>query len=181
MKARFIKHLINEKPSCKSILIFSSTKKEVSEIVRTLRNKEYTVEGISSDLEQSQREQVMNNFRSRQTRVLVATDVVSRGIDVKDINLVINYNAPNDAEDYVHRIGRTARADTTGIALTLLGPEDMYKFLRIERLIEREVLKLPIPPEIGESPKWDPTAGERGGGKRGGGQRKGNRSGKGRR
>jgi ATP-dependent RNA helicase RhlE len=166
LKAKFIKHLINEKPSCKSIIIFSSTKREVSEIVRTLRNPNYKVEGISSDLEQSEREQVMNNFRSKQTRVLVATDVVSRGIDIKDINLVINFNAPNDAEDYVHRIGRTARADTTGIAVTLLDPEDMYKFLRIERLIEREVLKLPIPTEIGESPTWSPT----GGGKKQGGK-----------
>jgi len=183
MKARFIKHLINEKPSCKSIIIFSSTKKEVSEIVKTLRNKEYTVEGISSDLEQSERESVMNSFRAKQTRVLVATDVVSRGIDIKDINLVVNYNAPNDAEDYVHRIGRTARADTTGIAVTLIEPDDMYKFLRIERLIEKEVLKLPIPPEIGESPKWDPNASNKGGGFRGGGGgggggRKGGRGGK---
>ncbi|MEQ9187070.1 MAG: DEAD/DEAH box helicase [Cryomorphaceae bacterium] len=177
LKAKFIKHLINEKPSCKSILIFSSTKKEVSEIVRTLKNKEYSVEGISSDLEQHQRESVMNAFRAKQTRVLVATDVVSRGIDIKDINLVINYNAPNDAEDYVHRIGRTARADTTGIAVTLIDPEDMYKFLRIERLIEREVLKLPIPPEIGESPAWDPNASNKGGGFRNGG-RKGGRGGK---
>lgn len=177
LKAKFIKHLIAEKPSCKSIIIFSSTKKEVSEIVRTLRNPEYKVQGISSDLEQSQREEVLNSFRAKQTRVLVATDVVSRGIDIKDINLVINFNAPNDAEDYVHRIGRTARADTTGIAATLLDPEDMYKFLRIERLIEREVLKLPIPPEIGESPAWDPNASSKGGRGKGGRNGKGGRSG----
>jgi len=145
--------------------------------VRTLRNPEYKVQGISSDLEQSQREEVLNSFRAKQTRVLVATDVVSRGIDIKDINLVINFNAPNDAEDYVHRIGRTARADTTGIAATLLDPEDMYKFLRIERLIEREVLKLPIPPEIGESPAWDPNASSKGGQGKGGRNGKGGRGG----
>lgn len=156
-KARFIKHLIDEKPSCKSIIIFSSTKREVSEIVRTLRNPNYRVEGISSDLEQKEREDVLNRFRSRETRVIVATDVLSRGIDIKDINLVINYNVPNDAEDYVHRIGRTARADTTGIAVTLVNELDMYKFLRIERLMEREVIKLPIPEEIGSSPEWNPN------------------------
>ena len=157
-KAEFIKWLINDKPSCKSIIIFSSTKREVSDTVRTLRNKEYQVEGISSDLVQSEREAVLNRFRSKETRVLVATDVMSRGIDIKDINLVINYNVPSDAEDYVHRVGRTARAETTGIAVTLVNPDDMYKFLRIERLIEREILKVPIPEHIGESPKWSPNA-----------------------
>lgn len=158
-KAAFIKHLIEDKPSCKSIIIFTSTKKEVSELVRTLRNKNYKVEGISSDLEQSEREEALRRFRSRETRVVVATDVLSRGIDIKDINLVINYSVPGDAEDYVHRIGRTARADTTGIAVTLINPDDQYKFLRIERLMEREVMKLPIPETIGESPAWSPTSG----------------------
>lgn len=161
LKARFIKRLIDGKESCKSVIVFSSTKREVSNIVRELRNKEYSVEGISSDLEQREREDVLNRFRARQTRVIVATDVLSRGIDIKDINLVINYNVPGDAEDYVHRIGRTARADTTGIAVTLLNEDEMYKFLRIERLIEREVLKLPIPPDIGESPEWNPNASNR--------------------
>ncbi len=158
-KAAFIKHLIEDKPSCKSIIIFTSTKKEVSELVRTLRNKNYKVEGISSDLEQSEREEALRRFRSRETRVVVATDVLSRGIDIKDINLVINYSVPGDAEDYVHRIGRTARADTTGIAVTLINPDDQYKFLRIERLMEREVMKLPISETIGESPAWSPTSG----------------------
>lgn len=179
LKAKFIKRLIDGKESCRSIIIFSSTKKEVSDIVRELRNKEYKVEGISSDLEQREREEVLNRFRSRQTRVIVATDVLSRGIDIKDINLVINYNVPGDAEDYVHRIGRTARADTTGIAVTLVNEEEMYKFLRIERLIEREVLKLPIPPELGESPKWDPNASQRKGRGRGPQGRKGGGGGRG--
>jgi ATP-dependent RNA helicase RhlE len=171
-KAEFIKWLIDDKPSCKSIIIFSSTKKEVSDTVRTLRNKEYKVEGISSDLVQAEREAVLNRFRSKETRVLVATDVMSRGIDIKDINLVINYNVPSDAEDYVHRIGRTARAETTGIAVTLVNPEDMYKFLRIERLIEREILKVPIPEHIGESPKWSPNASEKKNFSKGGGKGK---------
>jgi superfamily II DNA/RNA helicase len=158
-KAKFIKQLIEDKPSCKSIIIFTSTKKEVTELVRTLKNPNYKVEGISSDLEQNEREEALRRFRSRETRVVVATDVLSRGIDIKDINLVVNYSVPTDAEDYVHRIGRTARADTTGIAVTLINPDDQYKFLRIERLMEREVMKLPIPPAIGESPEWSPTSG----------------------
>ncbi|HAW21324.1 MAG TPA: ATP-dependent RNA helicase [Flavobacteriales bacterium] len=178
MKTQFIKRLIDGKESCKTIIIFSSTKREVTQIVRGLRNNKYLVEGISSDLDQKQREAVLIKFRAKQCRVLVATDVMSRGIDIKDINLVINYNVPNDAEDYVHRIGRTARADTTGIAVTLVNPEEMYKFLRIERLIEKEVLKSPIPPEIGESPTWNPKAvarkgkgpGKGHGGKGGGGR-----------
>jgi ATP-dependent RNA helicase RhlE len=147
--------------SLKSIIIFSSTKKEVSQIVRDLRSKNYLVEGISSDLNQSEREAVLIRFRAKQCRVLVATDVMSRGIDIKDINLVINYNVPNDAEDYVHRIGRTARADTTGIAVTLVNEEEMYKFLRIERLIEKEIIKSPIPEDIGESPIWNPSASQK--------------------
>ncbi|MEZ4721697.1 MAG: DEAD/DEAH box helicase [Flavobacteriales bacterium] len=156
LKAKFIKRLIDGKESCKSIIIFCARKKEVSELARALRNKDYEVQGISSDLDQERREEVLIRFRSKQCRVLVATDVMSRGIDIKDINLVINYNVPNDAEDYVHRVGRTARADTTGIAVTLVNEEEMYKFLRIERLIEREILKLPVPPEVGESPEWNP-------------------------
>ena len=158
VKTKFIKRLIDGKESCKSIIIFTSTKKQVGEVVRELRNKDYLVLGISSDLDQSQREDVLIKFRAKQCRVLVATDVMSRGIDIKDINLVINYNVPNDAEDYVHRIGRTARADTTGIAVTLLNEEEQYKFLRIGRLIEKEVLKSSVPTEIGESPAWNPNA-----------------------
>ena len=82
--------------------------------------------------------------------------MLSRGIDIKDINLVINFDVPDDGEDYVHRIGRTARADTTGAAITLVNEEDMYKFQRIEHMIEKEVIKLPVPSELGESPKWNP-------------------------
>lgn len=85
---------------------------------------------------------------------MVATDVMSRGIDVKDINLVINFDVPQDAEDYVHRVGRTARADTTGVALTLVNEDDMYKFHQIEELIEREVFKIPMPEHLGKGPEW---------------------------
>jgi superfamily II DNA/RNA helicase len=156
-KTPLINSLIADKPECKSVLIFTSTKKKVTEIVRDLRNDKYTVAGISSDLRQSDREQVLEKFKARQIRVLVATDVMSRGIDIKDINLVINYDAPNDAEDYVHRVGRTARAETTGIALTLINKDDMYKLKRIEELIKDEVLRIPLPAEFGEGPRWNPV------------------------
>jgi ATP-dependent RNA helicase RhlE len=144
-KLPLINSLIADNPEYTSILIFSSTKKKVSEIVRGLRSKNFQVEGISSDLEQKEREQMLLRFRSRKTRVLVATDVLSRGIDIKDINLVVNFDAPGDAEDYVHRVGRTARAETTGVAVTLVNRMDMQKLERIEKLIGYEVYKAPLP------------------------------------
>jgi ATP-dependent RNA helicase RhlE len=154
-KTPLINSLIAGKPQCKRILIFTSTKSKVGIIVRALKGKGYPVEGISSDFEQQEREEVLLRFRSKQTRVLVATDVMSRGIDIKDIDLVINYDVPHDAEDYVHRVGRTARAEATGIALTLVNPDDMEKFHKIETLIGQIVYKIPIPPELGEGPKWE--------------------------
>lgn len=153
-KTPLINSMISKKPEVKAILVFTSTKKKVSEIVRGLKSKDYKVEGISSDLEQNEREEVLLRFRSKETRVLVATDVMSRGIDIKDINFVINYDVPGDPEDYVHRIGRTARADTTGVALTLINEDDMYKFDRIEKLIERKVQRVRLPEALGEGPEW---------------------------
>jgi len=154
-KIPLISGLIADKPEYSSILIFTATKKKVSEIVRSLKRIKGIVEGISSDLEQNEREDVLSRFKSRQTRVLVATDVLSRGIDIKDINLVINFDVPGDAEDYVHRVGRTARADTTGVALTLVNPEDMFKLHKIEELIENSIIKLKVPLELGEGPEWN--------------------------
>ncbi len=154
-KTPLINRLIADKPGVKSILIFSSTKKKVNDIVRGLRGKGFVVEGISSDLAQNRREEILLDFRSRKIRVLVATDVLSRGIDIKDIDIVINYDVPGDAEDYVHRVGRTARADTSGLALTMINEGDMFRFHRIEKLIEREVMKLPLPEDLGGGPKWD--------------------------
>ena len=154
-KAELVTKLIADKPNYKSILIFSSTKKKIGEIVRTLRRKKIDAEAISSDLDQKDREKVLQGFRSKRIRVLVATDVISRGIDIKDINLVINFDVPGDAEDYVHRIGRTARADTTGVAITLINEDDMKKFHDIEVLIEKEVMKIKLPPELGEGPEWN--------------------------
>jgi superfamily II DNA/RNA helicase len=154
-KIPLINSLIADKPEYNSILIFSSTKKKVHEIVRSLKKINGKVEGISSDLEQNEREEVLSRFKSRETRVLVATDVLSRGIDIKDINLIINFDVPGDAEDYVHRVGRTARADATGVALTLVNSDDMFKLHRIEELIEDAIIKLKVPPELGESPEWE--------------------------
>ncbi len=144
-KAKLIQGLILDKPNLNKVLIFSSTKKKVSEIVRALREVGIPAAGISSNLEQNQREEVLLSFRADKIKVLVATDVLSRGIDIKDINLVINYDVPNDAEDYVHRIGRTARANTTGIAITLINRKDEPKFKSIETLIQKSVHRIPMP------------------------------------
>ena len=162
-KTPLINSMISNKPEVKSILVFTSTKKKVSEIVRGLKSKNYKVEGISSDLVQNEREEVLLRFRSKQTRVLVATDVMSRGIDVKDINFVVNYDVPGDPEDYVHRVGRTARADTKGVALTLVNEDDMYNFERIEKLIEKKVQRITLPEALGDGPQWNAKSVNRGG------------------
>lgn len=153
-KNALINHLIADKPDYNSILIFCSTKVKVNELARSLKKNNMSVEPISSDLEQTEREKVLQGFKSRRTRILVATDVLSRGIDIKEINLIINYDVPHDAEDYVHRVGRTARADSTGVALTLVSDRDMGKFHQIEQLIEREVIKLPLPEGFDKAPEW---------------------------
>jgi len=155
-KNKLIQYLIKDKPDYKSILIFCSTKKAVSELANSLKSSTDKVKAISSDFEQQKREEVLLDFKARNTRILVATDVLSRGIDIKDIDLIINYDVPEDAEDYVHRVGRTARAKGTGIALTLVNKEDMSKFEKIEKLIEDKILKLPVPTEMGKSPEWNP-------------------------
>ena len=166
-KAGLIKRLIDDKPNYKSIIIFTSTKKKVNEVVRAINRNGYEVMAVSSDLVQKEREEALRLFKSKRVRVVVATDVLSRGIDIKDINLVINYDVPNDAEDYVHRIGRTARADTTGVALTLINPDDMYKFSKIEELIEMEVMKIPLPEFLGDGPEWNTKSRGRGRGRGG--------------
>lgn len=155
-KKDLVQRLIKDKPNYERILIFSSTKKKVSEIVQALKGEGYTLEGISSDLDQSEREKVLQRFKARQTRVLVATDVLSRGIDIKDIDLVINFDVPGNAEDYVHRVGRTARAKTTGVAITLISEGDMRNFADIEKLIGMEVMKAPLPGDMEPGPTWNP-------------------------
>jgi ATP-dependent RNA helicase RhlE len=135
------------------IIVFASTKSAVSKLYQKLKSKRYNVAQVSSDLEQEERESVMLQFRNRVTDIIVATDVLSRGIDIDGIDLVVNYDIPRDAEDYVHRIGRTARAERKGEAITLISPEEMYKFKKIEKLIGKEVDKLPLPASIGAAPK----------------------------
>jgi superfamily II DNA/RNA helicase len=155
-KVNLLSHILNERKAYDSIIIFTSAKLKINEIVHALSRAGYKAHGISSNLEQDKREQVLQDFRSKKIRILVATDVMSRGIDVKEINMVINYDVPHDAEDYVHRVGRTARASTKGEAITLINPRDMYKFSKIEKLIEKEIPKLPMPAAIGEAPAWNP-------------------------
>lgn len=171
-KTMLLDKLIKDKPAYKSIIIFSSTKKKVAEIHRSLKRQGHNVESISSDLNQETREVVLSNFRSKRTRILVGTDVISRGIDIADINLVINFDVPGEAADYVHRVGRTARADTTGVAITLINQDDMHDFSKIEELIDTEIRKIEIPEEMGQSPKWDPKyrPKQRGGNSRGKGR-----------
>ncbi len=141
-----------------SVLIFASTKLKVKEIFKVLKQLNFVVDAIHSDLDQSERESVMLGFRNRKVKILVATDIVSRGIDVDGIDLVINYDVPNDAEDYVHRVGRTARANTTGVALTFINDRDQYSFAVIEKLIEREVYKLQLPEGFEPGPEYKPFA-----------------------
>ncbi len=142
--------------SLKSIVIFCDTKSGVKNLSQVLRRAMPGVEEIHSDLEQAQRDAVMNQFRSRSIRVLVATDIIARGIDVEDIDMIINYNVPRDAEDYVHRIGRTARAESEGRAVTLIGNKEHGRFADIEKLIGKQIEKATLPDFIGESPQYRP-------------------------
>ena len=156
-KNGLVKHIVDERPDYSAIIIFTSQKSKVGDIVYYLKKQGFkNTEGLSSALEQDRREEVLRGFRSKRTRILVATDVMSRGIDIKEINMVINYDAPRDAEDYVHRIGRTARANSKGEAFTLINPKDMPKLASIERLIEQEIERLPMPEHLGVAPQWNP-------------------------
>jgi len=152
-----LKQILLDHPDDTSIIVFTSSKMKIQEIVTSLRRNGFKSQGFSSDLDQSQREELMQSFRSKRTRILVATDVMSRGIDVKEVNMVINYDVPHDAEDYVHRIGRTARANKKGTAFTLVNEKDMHKMHKIEKLIEAEVPKLPLPEGMGDAPVWNPN------------------------
>ncbi len=168
----------------KSAIIFAGTKDEVKRLESGLQRSGIDIKAFHSDLEQKEREDIMRQFKNKQLPMLIGTDILSRGIDVDGIDLVVNYNVPGDAEDYVHRIGRTARAETTGTAITFIGEQDQQRFHRIETLIEKEVPKIPVPEAFGEAPAYDPKAKGRtgnfrgNGGSHGGGNRQGgNRSG----
>lgn len=152
-KIPVIQHLLAEK-EYKSVLIFCSRKQTVKQLTAQLIKKGCKAADIHSDLDQHQREDVLLDFASKRLPILVATDILSRGIDIDQIELVINYDVPSDGEDYVHRIGRTARAATTGTAVTLINPEDQYKFQRIEKLIAKTVEKGIIPESLGKGPEY---------------------------
>jgi superfamily II DNA/RNA helicase len=140
-----------------SILVFASTKSKVKSITRELAAEGLQVADIHSDLEQSDRERVLLSFRNRQLQMLVATDVLSRGIDIENISLVVNYDIPRDAEDYVHRVGRTARAEQTGIAITFINEHEQSEFARIEKLIGYEIRKQMPPESLGAGPEFNPV------------------------
>ena len=136
----------------KKIIVFVGKKQKVKELTRMLRANNIDARAMHSDLEQKERDEVMLDFRNNKVDVLVATDIVSRGIDVDDIPLVINYDVPRDAEDYVHRIGRTARAENKGEAITLVSPEDKHFFNKIERFLQKSIERLPLPSSLGAAP-----------------------------
>lgn len=139
------------------VIIFSSSKMKVKELAKTLRKMKFNVSEMHSDLEQSQREEVMREFKNGKVDILVATDVVARGIDINDIRLVINFDIPHDPEDYVHRIGRTARGTNgEGLAITFVGKEEQAAFKRIENFLGQTVYKIPIDPQFGEVPEYKP-------------------------
>lgn len=141
-----------------SVLVFASTKIKVKKIAHDLKKQGFQVADIQSDLEQTEREKVLLAFRNKQLQILVATDVLSRGIDIEDIDLVVNYDVPNEAEDYVHRVGRTARAEKTGIAITFINEDEQAEFAKIETLIDTEIRKLKPPVELGEGPEYNPSS-----------------------
>ena len=155
-KAEMLEHVLRTDPAT-SIVIFAGRKVEVRNLTRHLQKKGFQARGMHSDLEQSEREEVMLSFRNRRLRVLVATDVVSRGIDIDDIDLVINYDVPRDPEDYVHRVGRTARAQRKGKAITFVNEKQMREFGRIETLIGYEVKKMPLPEGAPKGPEYIPA------------------------
>ena len=159
----------------KRIIIFSGKKERVKEINRELQKIKVNCCSMHSDLTQQERDEVMYLFKSGQKDVLVATDIVARGIDIDDIRMVINYDVPHDAEDYVHRIGRTARADRDGVAITLVNPDDIRSFQQIEHFLEKEVVKTPLPDGLGDAPEYKSP--ERHKGPRGGGKRRSSRRG----
>lgn len=144
----------NKKPH--KVILFSGKKQKVKEIAKTLQKMDLSVGEMHSDLDQSQREHVMREFKNERIDILVATDIVSRGIDIDDITLVINFDVPYDVEDYVHRIGRTARAGDSGMAITFVSPEDQHLFEKIEQFLQKKIYRIPVPSELGETPEYNP-------------------------
>ncbi|WP_033147907.1 DEAD/DEAH box helicase [Prevotella sp. P6B1] len=145
---------IFKKGDLKRVIIFSGKKERVKEVTRKLKSMHVNCDQMHSDLSQQERDEAMYRFKAGQTDVLVATDIVARGIDIDDIRLVINYDVPSDSEDYVHRIGRTARADRDGEAITFVSDTDIYRFQSIEHFLGKEVEKMPLPEGLGDAPEY---------------------------
>ncbi|HEY8396521.1 MAG TPA: DEAD/DEAH box helicase [Flavihumibacter sp.] len=175
-KKPLIQKIIRETPH-RSLIIFCSRKQTVKELAHTLKRSKFAVAEIHSDLEQAEREDILMGFKSGRIPVVVATDVLSRGIDIDTIDVVVNYDVPHDGEDYVHRIGRTARAEKDGKAFTLVSEQEMSRFGRIEQLIGQDVPKLEVPEELGPGPEYAPRRSGRGAGKPGGRKSGNNRHG----
>ncbi len=152
MKDRIVEKVLRQE-DLDRVILFASSKMKVKELSLTLKRKGFNVGAMHSDLEQREREEVMLAFKNHRISILIATDIVSRGIDIDDIQMVINYDAPRDPEDYVHRIGRTARANREGQAITLVTPKDWPHLLKIEKLIEKEIEKPELPEGCGEKPQ----------------------------
>ena len=155
-KNALISHLLKEKTYA-SVIVFVGTKIKARELEKELRRAKLNALAIHSDLEQNEREDVLRQFRSKQVQILVATDILSRGIDIEDIGLVINYEVPQDAEDYVHRVGRTARAESKGVAITFINELNQHRFKKIEDLIGYEIKKYPLPEFLGAGPAYEPN------------------------
>ena len=153
-KIPLVKHLLS-KTDFKSVLIFCSSKISVKQLTRDLKRARFNADEIHSDLDQTKREDVLIQFKSGRLPILVATDILSRGIDIDNIDLVINYDVPHDGEDYVHRIGRTARAAAEGSAYTFVTVKEQRKFLAIEKLLGKPVPKAVVPEELGETPHYN--------------------------
>lgn len=164
-KIHLAKHILTHHEST-STIVFCSSKLAVKRLTDELRRAKLPADQIHSDLEQEKREQVLLDFRNKKLKILVATDILSRGIDIEDIELVVNYDVPHDGEDYVHRIGRTARAAATGTAYTFVSEKEQWKFRKIEKLIDRTVESMPVPEELGPVPEVKQEAPEKKKGKK---------------
>ena len=160
-KTGIVRHLFADQNLTK-VIIFAGSKIKVKELYKTFRQMGLSVGEMHSDLDQTQRDHVMHEFKNNRVSVLVATDIVSRGIDIDDISLVINFDVPHDAEDYVHRIGRTARASAKGMSITFVSEDEQYKFKQIEDFLEKTIYKIPMPEELGEAPEYNPELHRRG-------------------
>lgn len=167
---------IFENESTERVILFASRKSKVKDISIALKKRGFNVGEMHSDLGQAERDEIMFRYKSRKIDIIVATDILARGIDIDDIRIVINYDVPRDCDDYIHRVGRTARANTKGRAITFVSVEDQQYFKRIEDFMEQEVPKTPLPEELGEAPEYAPKKSGKGGNRKQGNRKQGGRN-----